>query len=643
MFKRYIPCMLSFTAALSVGLVSFAQDAPNATQQPATLSANQLMDDELSTQEKAEPIKIDPAILAVPEDANAEQLFEFIEALQGKLPQPQSQEDLYAVVDAFSQTCMKVADKLLAMNDLTPEQKERAIQLKVVALTTRANVDKEAAGELDKFVEDNLKNAKTDEELIKAYQLKLQVLAASEENPIEKINALADEAFQREQEELQLFAIEVKANAFLTSVQKSGQFDKGIIEFVESVINDNTRSTKVKEKAYEMKLVALIIASELEKEKAESERDKSFAEQAEALFTQLLDGDYSLALKKNTYQLRVQTLMEAEEPDQAKIDEIVDKLSKEEDSELYALGVAVKGQTLLIAAQKDKANLAALTEYADKIVEEAKTRPELKTQSIGLKIQSYRLNGDDDALLSYVDQEIANNPADDLKLNLYLVKIKLITSAVAQNPESFDSFQKFIEEVKGNEELTDSVAQIYGARFSGKVSKIAENGGSLEDFNKSLDQFKTDLSVAPRAVTALLMARQAIDKIGTANNNANLFDEVFDSIIDYCKKSDVEELNTLAQNLETYLAQMRQAKEQAEKAAAEKAEAEKAETSKADTEKTESKKATSVKANNKKTEKSGEKNAKTAEKTTVKQTKPEKAKPVAKKDVKKTTTKTPQK
>ena len=61
------------------------------------------------------------------------------------------------------------------------------------------------------------------------------------------------------------------------------------------------------------------------------------------------------------------------------------------------------------------------------------------------------------------------------------------------------------------------------------------------------------------------MARMSIDAIGEANEKADLFDTTFDSIIDYCKTSDSEELNMLAQNLETYLMQMRETQEAMEK------------------------------------------------------------------------------
>ena len=53
-----------------------------------------------------------------------------------------------------------------------------------------------------------------------------------------KVNELADDAFQREQEELQIFAIEVRANVFISAVQRTGEFGADILTFVDGVIAD---------------------------------------------------------------------------------------------------------------------------------------------------------------------------------------------------------------------------------------------------------------------------------------------------------------------------------------------------------------------------------------------------------------------
>lgn len=572
MLKRYLPCVLGLAASLALGSVAaLAQDE---AKQPESLSTTLLMDEELAPEESG--FKIDPAILTPPENATAEELFEFVDALQNKLPQPTSQEELYELVNAFSKAMMTTADKLLAMEDLTAEQRDRAVQLKVVSLTTRANDDLEAAQELETFVDTNLAQAKTDEELLKAYQLKLQVLAASQDDPLGKINALADDAFQREQEELQIFAIEVRANVFISAVQRTGEFDADILTFVDGVIADEARSARVKEKAYEMKLVALVVADELEKGKEDAEeRNEEYAKQAEELFTQLLSGDYSLNLKKTVYQLRIQTLMNTETPDADKLNAIADELAKQEDEELYALGISLKGEMLLRAAQEDKEAIAALAEYADKIVNEAKDNELLKIPSVGLKVQAFRLQDDNEGLLAYITEELAANPAEELKQNLIDLKLRLGVSMVAKDAAAFDLFKDFCEEYKDDERFAAGVAQLYSSRFTGALAQIQADGADLERYNAAVEQFKADLEVCPRAITALLMARMSIDAIGEANEKADLFDTTFDSIIDYCKTSDSEELNMLAQNLETYLMQMRETQEAMEKEAAEKEAAEK--------------------------------------------------------------------
>ncbi len=590
MTKRYLPCVLSLAASLALGSVaSFAQE--DAPKQPASLSSNLLMDDELAPKEE-DSFVIDPAILTPPEGATADELLEFVESLQDKLPQPTSQEQLYKLVDAFSQTCMTVADKILAMSDLTAEQKERAVQLKVVSLTTRANVDPNAATELEQFVDQNIKDAVTSEEKVKAYQLKLQVLAASEEDPLAKIDALANEALELEEEELQLFAIEVKANSFITNVQRTGEFDDAILTFVQNIIDDEMRAVKVKEKALEMKLVALIVGSEVAKENAgvEAEEQDSenaakqedkaadFAAQADKLFDELLKGDYSLEFKKSVYQLRVQSLMTAAEPDQAKIDAVVANLLGQEDEELYALGVAVKGQSLLNAAMKEPEAVPALVEYANEVAEQAKTKKNLATQSVGLMIQAYRLQEDYAGLLQYVDSQLESNEDESLKPNLLNVKVSVVSRLVNEDPTRFNEFKDFLATVKDDEQFGAAVSQIYIARFRGALSEVAENGSDLEKFNAAIEQFKADLNDCPRAITGLIMVRADIDEIGQANKNEKLFEETFDGVIDFCKASDNEDLNSLAQNLEVYLTQMRQAEaaqaEQAAKEAEEKAAAE---------------------------------------------------------------------
>ena len=169
MFKRSSLCSLALVLSCALSSsVALAQDKPTTpkTDVPASLSLDSLMVDPPKV---PEPLKIDESILALPENATFDELFEFINGLQTKLPVPKNQQERFAVIDAFSKTCLTAADKMLAM-DLTEEQRERAVQLKVVALTTRANIDEEAADQLNAFVDENIKNAISDEALVKTYK-----------------------------------------------------------------------------------------------------------------------------------------------------------------------------------------------------------------------------------------------------------------------------------------------------------------------------------------------------------------------------------------------------------------------------------------------------------------------------------------
>lgn len=566
MFKRSSLCFLSLAVSLALGASSaFAQEKP--ADQPKSLSLDSLM---VEPPKAPEEFKIDEALLTPPEKASADELFQFVEDLQAKLPQPKSQDELHKLVDAFSKTSLTVANKLLAM-ELTPEQRQRAVQLKVVSLTTRANIDPAAADELNQFVDDNLKAAKTDEELVKAYQLKLQVLDSSEENSLDKINALADEMFALDKEELQVFALEVKAQSFLSNTQRTGEFDKGILDFVNSVAADKSRAVAVKEKALEIKLVALVIASELEKEKEPSEQNKAYAEEAEKLFETLTTEEYTNDLRKMVYQLRVQTLLDPNSSDEKateKLEALVNKLAKEEDSELYALGIAVKGQLLLNAAQKDKNEVDKLSAYADDVYAQSKNKEELRSQAIGLKIQSYRLKEDSEGLLKFIEAELAANPNQDLLPKLNQIKLSVVTELIHKNPETFDKYAAFIEELSKDEANADQVSNLYVARFVGTLSKIATDKGSLDEYNAALKQFKQDILVCPSCVSGILFARQSIVEIGQNNNQEKLFDAAVKDVVDFCKVADNEEVNALAQQLESYQKQMEQMmKQQAENAA----------------------------------------------------------------------------
>ena len=558
MLKRISLLVLGVAGALALDSTPiFAQDAA----QPAALSLDGIMGEE----ETPAPFTVDKSLLTPPKDATPAELLAFAETLQEKLPQPKSQEELFALVDAISEAYIKIADQILAAKDLTAEEKDRATQLKVVALTSRANVDPKAAEALNQLVDEKLKSAQTAEELVKAYQLKLQVLDASEEDPTAKINALADEMLARSEEELQIFAVEVKARSFLTATQTTGVLDATVFEFADKILADKSRTKAVREKTLEMKLVALIVADALEQEKEEGKADAKYAAEAEKLFKELLDGDLSLATKKTVYQLRLQTLFDAQKRNDpaatAQLENLVERLKKEEDAELQNLAVSLKGQLLIEAAQKDEAAVAALEKFADETLALAEEKPELKTQAIGLKIQAFTVKKDVDGLLKFVDAQIADADAQ-LKSQLTRVKLSLIQQKISADPEAFAQFEKFLEEASQDPALESAVSQLYAARVAAQLNALAEKGATQADFDKFVADFKAEIEKRPESLTALLMGRAALDQIGEQLKKPELFVETFDAIVAYCKASKNEVLQTLAENLETYSAQMRQMEEQ---------------------------------------------------------------------------------
>ena len=383
MLKRYTCLLLTLALFCAYSSYSFGQDAEKPAANNDALSLDGLMVDDPAP--KSEPIKIDQELLTPPKNASVDELFEFIENLQDKLPEPKTQDDFIKIIDAYSQACLNVSELVLQKDELEPEQRERAVQLKVVALTTRMKTDPAAEAQLDQFVKENLDSAKSDEELIKAYQLKLQVLA-SKSDDLDEISAFADELYSKEKDELKVFAIEVKAQVFITGLQKDNEPNMKVLEFVDSVIADKNVAKRVKEKAYEMKLVGTIVLAQLQEDKEEADRDPKYEQEKEELFAKLLsDPEASIELKKDVYQLRVQTLFDQSgaitDDNESKIVDVAAKLLKEEDPELYLLGVAVKGRLLITKAQGNKDAVKELADFVDELNKVVEDKEDIKSSS----------------------------------------------------------------------------------------------------------------------------------------------------------------------------------------------------------------------------------------------------------------------
>lgn len=572
MFKKILFGVLTLSAMLALGAnYALAQDAAPADP-PAQLSLDSLMVPE-------EPFTIDPELLKLPENANADEIFDFIDSLQDKLPEPKSPQALLTLTDAISKTALEAANRVLAMENLTEEQKERAVQLKVIALTTRAKIDENAGDELNTFAQENIDNAKSTDELIKAYQLKLQILASGEGDTLAAISAFSDELYQKEEPKLKVFALEIKAQVMVSKVQETGEVDEGFVKFISDVADDKAQDVTVREKAYEMKLVALIVKLDIESSKLEDlanplrpdEEDEgkkdpkeiqknvdALSADVEALFVQLLGKEYSEELRETIYQLRVQTLLDPNyhlADKDAKIQQSIDMLAQEESAQLFRLYVAFKGQNLLNKANASADAITALEEFANEVYELSKEKPELKNQGIGLKIQAAQLKRDTAGLLAFINQELENNPEDALAANLNRVKFSLVAETISTDPSVFAQYEDYIKSLKNNPDTADVVYQLYVARFTGAVAAAEKNDCNLEEFQAAYAQLKKDLTVEPRAITSVITIKAATDAIGKKNNQEDLYVNTLNDLIEFCKTSDSEELNAIAQNLEVFVKQ----------------------------------------------------------------------------------------
>ena len=190
--------------------------------------------------------------------------------------------------------------------------------------------------------------------------------------------------------------------------------------------------------------------------------------------------------------------MNTETPDADKLNAIADELAKQEDEELYALGVSLKGEMLLRAAQEDKEAIAALAEYADKIVDEAKDNELLKIPSVGLKVQAFRLQDDNEGLLAYITEELAANPAEELKQNLIDLKLRLRRFYGCESATAFDLFKRFLRRIQRRRTICRRSRPALLLAFHRRSCSNQADGADLERYNAAVEQFKADLEVCPR-------------------------------------------------------------------------------------------------------------------------------------------------
>ncbi|MBR6480456.1 MAG: hypothetical protein IKT12_02025, partial [Thermoguttaceae bacterium] len=517
---------------------------------------------------EAEAAEMEIPELKVPENATPAELLAFVEGIEQKLPQPKTEDEMVEMIRKISSIYKEVADRVLADESATDEQRAQATELKVVAYSVAARMGEEgAAEELDKMVSDMLASAKTDEEKIQAYQVKLQAIATGAQGDptaLDKIAELTDEVLaNKDSEELQVFGLELKAQEAFSRGQRGQADDSNISEFTEFLngyIADTEISQRVREKAQELKLASLLLASQ---------GDESKDSEVDAYFDEVLAGPLSPDTRQAFYQMRLQSLMAASSsvmpgtgpqmtPENlAKLDAVADKLLKEDSEDLKSMGYAVKATNLVQKAQDDPANIDAIFEFADRNLADNPSET-LKKQMTGLKIQGYMLKVQEDPaaakeMLDYLDAELAGDVSEETKTRLLTVKLQVLMMQVQTDPSYSDVLEKTLNETAEVEGLERLVQSGWGALYIGQIRNIAENGGSVADFDAVIEKIKEKMGETPILGFLVGNIKETIDTIGKNNNEPDLAQRVYKELIAAAEASENPMAAQVASNLKSML------------------------------------------------------------------------------------------
>ena len=94
---------------------------------------------------EAEAAEMEIPELKVPENATPAELLAFVEGIEQKLPQPKTEDEMVEMIRKISSIYKEVADKVLADESATDEQRAQATELKVVAYSVAARMGEEGA------------------------------------------------------------------------------------------------------------------------------------------------------------------------------------------------------------------------------------------------------------------------------------------------------------------------------------------------------------------------------------------------------------------------------------------------------------------------------------------------------------------
>ncbi len=547
MFRRLSIFVFGLSVSLTAGLTVLEAQQPAAPNAAPAVSQD-LSLDALGPLDKKEAKPLDMSLFKVPEKATPAELIKFLDELEKKLPQPKSEAEMHQLIDAMSKTFIEVSDKILAAKDLKPEEKKQAYQYKMIALTAKSGIDptnKAAAEELGKFVDSVLKDAKTTEEKIDAWKMKLQSvigLGGNDAAGFDKAEAVAAEILKNKEDELQILGLEVKAQLALTKGEKEAAAFDQLVSFLEGYLKQAGLSKRCSEKAREIKFLGLTLAAQKSPEKEAA---------LEAYFEELIKSDLSADSRKGIYQLRLQPLMGGAQGPQGqpkapspeadkKILKVAEYLLAEKTPELQSLGITTKAGVLSRAAQSDPAKVADLFKFVDEHLAKNPADAQ-KTQLYGVKIQGYLLKSQMDEkamddLAKFVDEAFAK---DKLPI-LANCKIRLLMFKVSKGTAKIDDLNKVFDEFSKNSAFKDIVNSVAPEVCVLRIKNVSENKGKIEDLNAVLSDIKKMMESEPEAGTVVVASRPEIEMIGSNNNDANLYSKVLKDFAAFCAASSNE-------------------------------------------------------------------------------------------------------
>ncbi|MBP5623072.1 MAG: hypothetical protein J6X44_13775, partial [Thermoguttaceae bacterium] len=466
----------------------------------------------------------DPEEWKVPENATADELLELYDKMdQREAPDWDADVDFLAIGRTVSQFGIDLADKVLAFGDeLTREQFEKAVRIKVHASLLAAELDDTVMRDLNAFVNDLLRKATNEDEVL--FVVKIKFLILNDVGTDKRIRNLADSALARPEPKVQSFGVAIRlpiGRIFLDRLFKMEDVDFDMedldvdlddlgddedspkealaksLEFYDSIINDSSRDKSVRETAMELKLGVLLLEAErsgddganddgsydLDEDFDYYEEEAEAYEKGDEYFFACLDQDMSVDARKFFYELWLWESMPKYDPDEtdethARREKILAKLAKEEDRELRDQVLYYNTHRLLEKADylDDEATAMEMDAYAKKVLDGIDPEDSDRVpHAVILNAKACFIREQYARVAELIDDYFANydDTTDHSLEELTQLKVDAIAELLKEEPSKYDAYDAFVAElIEKDEDVLASI--VIAARTIGAFQIVAE-------------------------------------------------------------------------------------------------------------------------------------------------------------------------